>query len=503
MESLEFAVSRPIAPEGAVCLTAPTTQKARGVLALARFDTRANVPDFSIYSASIVQPRHLVGYFARPCPTRPRHGFVESRVVHNESDGRSLIQETLAADADAEIITMAPVPARFSGIWTPGALVIGSGNDGATSGSSAHTLPALGDLTAGNPRLKEEAGIEGTPYLELLWQDEDSEPQRVQLRDGPSLPHSQDYIPEAVTVTDVVLAEGDLLVWEKKMQSAPVGTAVYHPQGSLASHYAIHAVLHRVPVLISRKPAVGERLEAQAVDHETQKIDIEALQAGFYAALRWKTSQRTAAYVMLAGCHHIAVWKGRHDQLLGLALGFGYRLAVIAALGEVRHIGATGRRVDRDLVYDGSWKRTHLRRISRRFFKALKAFRERLWRSGYGGRRWFEFARWAAVLHDRLLEGNGEGALEALNQLVHSVHNGGWGFNKFVQEKVLDETAQNPVLTLVACGPTLYRASKLFERRQQNLAARFRQQREPVGYFDDLAVHEYVEFRRRRRRASW
>lgn len=40
---------------------------------------------------------------------------------------------------------------------------------------------------------------------------------------------------------------------------------------------------------------------------------------------------------MLTGCHHIAVWAGRHDGLLGLASGFAYRLTVTAALGEMRH----------------------------------------------------------------------------------------------------------------------------------------------------------------------
>lgn len=496
METMALETQPPLMPEGAVCLTAPMTQKARGVLALARFDTRANVPNFSIYPACAVQPRHLVGYFARPCPTRPRHGFVESRVVQSEGEGQSLIEDTLAADADAEIITMPHVQARYSGIWTPGALVIGEGTDGATSGSSARTIPALGDLTTGNSRLKKAAGIEGTPYLEILWPEEASEPQRVQLRDGPPLPHSLDYIPEAITVTEVVRAEGDLLDWEKKMQNAPAGTAVYHPQGSLASHYAIHAVLHRVPVLISRKPVVGERLEEQTADRETPSVDVDALQAGFYAALRWKLAHKTAAYGMLAGCHHIAVWKGRQDHLLGLALGFGYRLSVVAALGEARHISSAGRRMDRGVIYGGSWDRTHLPRISRLFFKALRSFREKSWQTGFGGRRWFEFARWAAVLHDRLLNGNGEGALEALNQLVHSVHNGGWAFNKFVAETVLDETALNPVLTLAACAPTFYRACRLFERRQQSLTARFRHQREPIGYFGDLAVHNCVESRR-------
>jgi hypothetical protein len=44
---------------------------------------------------------------------------------------------TLGVDADAEIVTMRLVDAAFSGIWTPGPLVIAQRDDGATAGTSA------------------------------------------------------------------------------------------------------------------------------------------------------------------------------------------------------------------------------------------------------------------------------------------------------------------------------------------------------------------------------
>jgi hypothetical protein len=55
---------------------------------------------------------------------------------------------------------------------------------------------------------------------------------------------------------------------------------VYHPNGCLASHYAIHAILNEVPVLVSREPSVGEQLEVTSeFPAPTPKVD--ALRAGF------------------------------------------------------------------------------------------------------------------------------------------------------------------------------------------------------------------------------
>jgi hypothetical protein len=504
----DIAVSSLFVGDPAVCVTIPLTQKARGIVALSKLDADANMPSFSVYAAQQVQPRQLVGYFARPCPMRPRHGFVESRLVNTVEEGATLIHETLSADPEAEIVTMPHVPAKFSGIWTPGFLVIGKGTDGATSGTSALTIPALGDLTNNNCALKNAAGIEGTPYLELLWPRIDALPQRVQLRDGPSLPQSLDYIPETVEVSYVVPAEGDLLAWERRMREALPGTVVYHPGGSLASHYAIHAVLNHIPVLISRQPVVGQELQADNANGGEAATDIEALRAGFRAALRIKITKTQATLIMLAGCHHIAVWKGKQDCLLGLSLGFGYRLAVTAALGEMRHSCREGRKIERDVLYSGCWDRTFHGHVRSRFRKALHGFlRSESWRSGFGGRRWFEFTRWAAVIHNRLLKSDGNGALEALNQLVHGFHNGGWGFNKFVSDHLLDRTAQNPVTSLAECGPSLYQAAEIVRERQAQLANEFVERTSLIDFPQDFDVIEiYYDDRDERRyhqRREW
>jgi len=473
----------------------PQTQKARGIAALARLGVMASVPPFQVYRAREVDPSQLVGYFSRPCPMRPRHGFVDSREIRTVEEAAGLIQETLDADDDAEIVTMPLVNAAFSGIWTPGSLVVGQGNDGATAGTSAWTVPALGSLV--NDGLLAEAGVMESPYLEILWPVEDGPRKLVQLRDGPPLPQQIDSIPRPVTVGEVILAEGDLLAWETRMKHIDRNAVVYHPNGSLASHYAIHAVLNEVPVFVSREPRVGERIDvASEVPPKAPKID--ALRAGFYLATKLDVSYEVAAYVMLAGCHHIAVWVGRCDGLLGLALGFAFRLTVTAALGEMRHLPEGNAQGSRDDIYDECWNRTYLPSTRSSFEGALGAFHSLMWKRNFGGNPWFVFTEWAAIVHNHLVEGDADGALRALNQLVHCAHNTGWAFNKFVGSNLLTDTARNPVSTLVKCAPTLYRASRVLEARMRGFAKRFGYKRSALAIPQAPANMEFLEDEERR-----
>jgi hypothetical protein len=444
------------------------TQKAKGILALR--NSYFNIPSFKIWDAEGIEPSVLLNQFVRPCPMRPRHGFVDSRKIQTLEEAEIIIKETLAADPDAEFVTMPFINASFSGIWTPGHLAIGLGNDGATAGKTAITIPALGDLlesVAGKSNalfLKEKANIQNAPYVELLWNkqyshSDDFTLQYVQLRDGPILPSETDYIPEKLVIQNIIVAEGDLLEWEEKMKHVPPNTVVDHVGGSLASHYAIHAVLNKVPVLISKHPETGQILEpTQTKENE---IDIQALRAGFALACNMPLTYETATHIMLAGCHHVAVWRGKFDLLLGLAMGCGWRLTVIASLGEARHYrGGSYRRskAGRDQVYEKAWKKTDTQYTRLKFMQVVDLFLNgNKWPSGsFGGRSWYKFAVNAVNMYNALVNKNGVVALESLNQLVHSVHNNGWGFNKFINEDTLDKTAKHPVSASVKCASELY-----------------------------------------------
>src|SRR5688572_21917508 len=55
-------------------------------------------------SSLVDLPTFSYPYFARPCPLNPQHGFVDSRVVQNNEQLEKVIEETLAADPEGEVM---------------------------------------------------------------------------------------------------------------------------------------------------------------------------------------------------------------------------------------------------------------------------------------------------------------------------------------------------------------------------------------------------------------
>lgn len=454
------------------------TQKARGLKALS--DNGFLTPDFEVFGIEhftnpieptgqicmFTNPEHLqnlVGRFVRPCPMVPRHGFVDSRPISSTEDAQRIIDETLAVEDRAELITMPFIKAEYSAIWTNGQLVVGPSNDGATSGKGSRVIPALGQ-PCWNPQTwkltKEQAHVTEAPYVELLWSkpysySTDYKTMFVQLRNGPELPSNIDYIPEAMTVKHVVVADGDLLEWESKVKTLEPGTVVYHPEGSLASHYAVHAVLNKIPVLISREPVVGETLKPNS---ENTSANPARIKAGFVLGATAELNYQQAAYAMLVGCHSTGVWLGKADVLLGFALGCAYRLIITAALGEMRHQPGRSRRPSRNAVYDGVWRKMLKPATRTRYMRALHSFEHDNWVGAYGGAKWLEFSKFAGAIYNSVLDEDVTKALEYLNHAVHAAHNSGWAFDKFLKQATLDETALNPSITLLKCAPALYRA---------------------------------------------
>ena len=87
------------------------TQKARGLRAIWPLNNRLEKG----WTTPIVISQPLTPEFpsvsmlplmARPCPIRPRHGFVESRQVHSVEEVNQVLSETLVADPKGEVILM-------------------------------------------------------------------------------------------------------------------------------------------------------------------------------------------------------------------------------------------------------------------------------------------------------------------------------------------------------------------------------------------------------------
>ncbi len=500
------------------------TQKAKGIAVLA--DHKLPVPEYDIYKIEKLkteeQLKKLEGRFVRPCPVTPRHGFVDSRLVSTRAEAEAIIQETKKADSKAEFVVMPHVAASHSAIWCPGQLAIGLGNDGATTGRECLMVPVTGkpaqDTVSDWDQLLKDAGITDAPYLELLWTKQQEkkasklpknngnlvpdkskpaeyEIKYVQLRNGPKLPDSVDFIPSEMVVKKVVEAEGDLLDWEKKAKGFTPGTVVYHPKGTLASHYAVHCFLSKIPVLTSRKPKIGETLTPNT---SVPTPDIDLVRKGFVIGVKARITIKQACYLMFAGCHSAAQWMGRSDLLLGLSMGATYRLLVTVMLGEYRHkADSKDSGSQRRAVYNRRFNGTNKRNVIDLYLEAMNSFdKDSHWGqgSGYGGPKWFILSRYAGLMYNHLIDGDINKAVEAMNGGVNSVHNGGWTFNKFIGHDEMDKSSSNPIYACLKVGPILYDTS-LMGKMDATIARAFASTKRFTVIDHSLDVKKYLEER--------
>lgn len=395
--------------------------------------------------------------FARPCPKTPRHGFVDSRIISSWEELVRVAAESLAADEDAEVALAESLDAQFNGILTPTSLSIGAGNDGATSGHDSFTVHFKNAIDAKEFHIKKfdkDVGyqrcaapywhyqrcaapyITDSPYVELIYKRDSKDCLVVQLRNGPKVSASIDFIPENTEVTKVIRAEGDLLQWEAMTANCQKGTVCYHPGGSQASHYSVHCVNNGIPVIISYEPRVGDFLAKIDGCEKTPDIVWSELKRGFARACRANVTTSTAARIMLAT---LQVFKNPSSYLLGIGMGFAYRLSLTACSGEMRHQAPrrTKGKVSRNKIFVKAWKCTDVRR--RLFNKYLDAFQEKeLWETAFGGEAWANIAALAIALYSEIKAENQTETLSTFNRLINAQHNTSWAFNKFIFLHVYD-----------------------------------------------------------------
>lgn len=309
----------------------------------------------------------LPALFARPCPTRPRHGFVESRVVRSYEDIEKVYLETLAQDPDGELILMPVLTGKYSGVASNAGVAYGLGNDGVTGGGKGIFIPAPATpnkiMRVGfysylsTPECSQRHGISQSPYLELV--EDNGSLVLVQLRDGPEQPTTQDYIPRGEVITKVLTPNiltdiewgdhPDLLEWETRIQAevkannGPQGLCVSLPDASLAAHAAVHAIQLQVAVVTSRPVAMGEDL-VRVTDTVQPLTQADCLRLrdwlAHYAKPRTEAPSRYNSALLAPGVVHASSLWGNDDHLLALrALGVTElaRLFIAAAAGECRH----------------------------------------------------------------------------------------------------------------------------------------------------------------------
>ncbi len=191
------------------------TQKVRGIATLKNESETFMVPvpfivigERNEIPGAVSKFTYYTSIFARPCPVRPRHGFVESRVIEYTDKLETcykLWDEMREVDPESELILMPKIDAKSSIVVTPGRLAVGPGHDGATSGNKSVSIPLVGamppELTT---TLLKNAGINlktEDPYIEAVAKP-DGTIYVTQLRAGPKIPNAigQDYVPEKIKV---------------------------------------------------------------------------------------------------------------------------------------------------------------------------------------------------------------------------------------------------------------------------------------------------------------
>ena len=287
--------------------------------------------------------------FARPCPTIPRHGFVDSRPVASKRELLEVWLETKQADIDGELILMPTIEASYSMVWGNGLLSIGPENDGATSGKNAVLFPTTdpepiaplniekGFVTAENPFIEFVKGTLPEQLAERMYV--------VQLRDGPQMGRSPDWIPEDMVVSEVVSVDDhpDGLEWESWCQdhaNPEDGLVIDHYGGTPGSHYFIHAVLNSIPIVTTREVHIGEELERRTDIRKPVTVDVKAFLTGVNTGLAIDIDRSDAVKIVLAILHN-SVYQPRDEALYakfaGVAVGLCLRLGACAAIAESRY----------------------------------------------------------------------------------------------------------------------------------------------------------------------
>lgn len=435
-------------------------------------------------------------FWARPCPVTPRHGFVPSRECRTLADLQAAMREAKKADKDAELLIQTRIAADWSAILTSAHATIGPGNDGATAGRNSVMLRLLPASPKSSPlistKLLRSSGVpEGQEgYCEIVGLRSGTA-YLAQLRAGPQLPATRDFIPQDMKVARVrTLGMSDNeFAWEKEAieLSREKGVVVYHPGGSMASHYGVHCVLNGIPYVSTTPPEVGSTLVQISDDGNPHpEALLQGLQYGlakettFTPVFDWGRRALFAIFML----HNYPIEHGEEASwMLGMGAGWLWKLMTAACLGEFRHVRkyprpgetfpahipwfASKGRVHRESVFDAALPVAGEDLLSP-LVDATDDFLRREWPGGYGGLTWGRSGLLTLRFWDEIQALRAAPTVETakslvvkLNTLVHAAHNGGLLLDKFASHHDMDLIAQMDRATIIR---------SVFSRYQENHA---------------------------------
>lgn len=456
----------------------PRSQKAKGLIALIKGQsTFENVPYTLIQSQSdITKLKGFKGKFFRPCPTKPRHGFVESTVCATKKQVRSLMKQAIAQDPDAEIVVMKRIEGRTSSILIPesGVLAIGPGTDGATAGKKSVMIPCVphhgsvikrSGFDLASLRTLAEIPNEEHTYLELI-----ASPRRssrlqsyvVQARSGPPIAGgTTNFIPREEKVLEVIEPTDDLIAWEKlvlEMNGKP-GIVGFKQGSTLASHAAIHCVAAGIPFITDNRPKKGTWLKptVKLIEFNLDEFKL-GLNTGWHTGVGGLFS---AVPLAIAIVHNAAALRASPywSRLFGYAAMVIFRAGALACVGESRHMKKASQT---KCVHNrmNTWKlfaKSSPGWLAQKCGRLIPVFLSNEWKPSFGGTLWAECGVEVVTLYQDILAGDPNDILSGMNDLVHAAHNCGPLLNKFVPTPFFNLASELPCIALSKCGVELYR----------------------------------------------
>ena len=393
--------------------------------------------------------------FARPCPLRPRHGFIDSRRVATVEELRALVAHVLSVEPEGEVLLMPYVNARRSAVMTRNQVTIGLGHDGATGGKPGAVVFPLSHVDI--PRADGVAH----GYVESVISIND-EVKFTQLRDGPASPApAVTWIPQDVTVQRVLVPTDDALAWELTCQNAQRGDFAHIPGGTMVCHAAVHCVLHGIPLsFMQNPPSIGDTFKANA--DESPRVYLDDVAHGALHGMASSPAVKPAMHAAVFAAHQGLALPQTAAGARALGAGFATLLRVASGccLGELRHT-KTGAKlirekfladsengIGRDQIYRAAWS-GYL--DARKFLAAAAANFDngKNWpSSSYGGKNWrnctlatIELDKAVQELTTEANDAAFKKALAAAHNLINAVHNGGGLFTKVVHQSTLDQMA--------------------------------------------------------------
>ena len=315
--------------------------------------------------------------FARPCPVKPRHGFIDSVSVYQQEALLRLYAKAIIADNGAEIILMDELSGRRSAVATSVGVSWGDSHDGATLGKDVTFILAPSDeytwshALLGSGFSRASIGITDSLYIEIV--EHCGSSIAVQARNGPRQVATVDFIPEVTKVVRVVYPtmkeRVNMMEWEARINKLVSmktfkGTVVNLPAGyGLSSHVAVHAIANNIPVITSFMPEKGQTIkpadgaktkklgEADFItiaDYLGEWVNTNYEDTRLFAPMhfdikhydvREKNILQGILYASLGTLHTQGLWGNGQSLLLfrAFAVSSIAKLLAVACIGEARH----------------------------------------------------------------------------------------------------------------------------------------------------------------------